>query len=46
MAKTWTTMSVHQEVYEQVKASKRGGESFNDVLVRLCEFEDPHREDE
>lgn len=37
MAREWTTMSVHADVYDRIKAHKQDGESFNDVLVRLCD---------
>lgn len=37
MATNWTTMTVKQETYEKVKAMKEGGDSFSDVLERLCE---------
>ena len=40
MAKRWTSMSVHNEVYERVRAKKEGGESFNEVIRRLCELEE------
>lgn len=28
-------MSLHEEVYDEVKERKRNGESFNDVISRL-----------
>lgn len=40
MSREWTTMSVHKEVYHDIENRKRGGESFNDVLTRLCEVHD------
>lgn len=41
MAEATTTLSVSPEVRDRVKALKRGGESYNDVVKRLLEdFED------
>ncbi|WP_109745684.1 antitoxin VapB family protein [Salinigranum rubrum] len=37
MANDWTSLSVRKDVYEKVKARKRGGETFNELLQRLCE---------
>lgn len=40
MTHRWTTMSVHKDVYEKVANQKDEGESFNDVIERLCQIQE------
>ena len=36
------TITIKEEVYEKLKALKREGESFSDLLEGLAENRDPH----
>lgn len=37
----WTSMTVKRSTYQQVKACKRGGETFDDLLTAMSECYDP-----
>lgn len=36
----WTSISVQRETYERVRSLKSGGETYDEVLNRLADYED------